>query len=125
MGSSRIQEIDRSLGTLVRRHRQTRGMTLHDLSAELRVTQQQLQKYERGINRMSASRLIQIADALQVDPAHMIAEARAHQGKNTQTRNRPLLALARAATDLPAPLVRRLTALAHDMRAALGSGGAS
>jgi transcriptional regulator with XRE-family HTH domain len=100
-------------------------MTLHDLSAELRVTQQQLQKYERGINRMSASRLIQIADALQVDPAHMIAEARAHQGKNTQTRNRPLLALARAATDLPAPLVRRLTALAHDMRAALGSGGAS
>lgn len=43
-----------------------RGMSQQELGAALDITFQQIQKYEKGTNRISASRLIDICDALDV-----------------------------------------------------------
>lgn len=57
--------IDVHVGNLVRELRIRRGLTQQDLAEALGVSFQQLQKYERGSNRMGASRLVQVAAALQ------------------------------------------------------------
>jgi transcriptional regulator with XRE-family HTH domain len=41
-------------------------MTQTELGAALGLTFQQIQKYERGTNRISASKLVMLADALRV-----------------------------------------------------------
>ncbi len=58
--------IDVNVGSNVRRFRQIAGMSQSSLAGALGVTFQQIQKYERGANRVSASRLQQIADVLNV-----------------------------------------------------------
>jgi transcriptional regulator with XRE-family HTH domain len=46
--------------------RQERGITLHDLAQRLRLSIQQIQKYEAGKDRIAWSRLCEIADAIGV-----------------------------------------------------------
>jgi transcriptional regulator with XRE-family HTH domain len=59
--------IDVMVGTKVRHFRTLRGMSQEKLGEVVGVTFQQVQKYEKGSNRISASRLVQIAQALQID----------------------------------------------------------
>ena len=47
--------IDMSFGKRVRLRRRLHGMSQEQLGAELNVSSQQVQKYERGANRISAS----------------------------------------------------------------------
>lgn len=56
--------IDLFVGGRVRARRQVVGMTQETLAKNLDVSFQQVQKYERGANRISASRLVQIAITL-------------------------------------------------------------
>src|ERR1700761_9669405 len=58
--------IDRQVGVRVRMQRLTRDMSQEQLAAALGLSFQQLQKYEKGVNRVGAGRLQQIADILQV-----------------------------------------------------------
>lgn len=53
--------IDIEVGSSIKAHRLWRGMTQVDLGEALGVTFQQIQKYEKGTNRISASRLAQAA----------------------------------------------------------------
>lgn len=53
--------LDRQIGSRVRLARQLSGMSQEKLGEHLGVTFQQVQKYERGGNRVSASRLLTIA----------------------------------------------------------------
>lgn len=55
---------DIAIGTRIRERRITIGLSQGQLAQMVGVTYQQLHKYERGINRVSAGRLQQIADAL-------------------------------------------------------------
>jgi transcriptional regulator with XRE-family HTH domain len=57
---------DRHVGARVRMRRLMLGMSQETLGAALDVTFQQIQKYEKGTNRIGASRLQQIAHALHV-----------------------------------------------------------
>jgi transcriptional regulator with XRE-family HTH domain len=57
--------IDRKLGQRVRSRRLEIGMSQERLAELLGVTFQQVQKYEKGVNRMASSRLFDIAGALQ------------------------------------------------------------
>ena len=57
---------DRYIGTRVREERVRRGLSQQNLADALGITYQQAHKYERGINRISASRLFQIAQILDV-----------------------------------------------------------
>ncbi len=58
--------IDMHVGKRVRLWRTLLGMSQEQLGAELNITFQQVQKYERGANRISASRLWDISQILDV-----------------------------------------------------------
>lgn len=58
--------IDVHVGRRVRLHRKAMGMSQERLAAGLGLTFQQVQKYERGANRISASKLYEIARIFRV-----------------------------------------------------------
>lgn len=62
--------IDESVGRGIRSRRATLGMTQEKLAEKVGVSFQQIQKYESGVNRVSASRLQAIANALDVQPSY-------------------------------------------------------
>jgi transcriptional regulator with XRE-family HTH domain len=65
MGDERsASAIDRKLGQRVRAYRLEIGMSQEELADRLGITFQQVQKYEKGFNRMAASRLFDIAATL-------------------------------------------------------------
>ncbi len=51
------------------------GLTQEKLAAAVSLTFQQVQKYEKGTNRLSASRLAQFAALLQVEPGYFFEGA--------------------------------------------------
>src|SRR5919205_2624999 len=59
-------QIDRHVGSRVRMRRMLIGMSQEKLGAALGITFQQIQKYEKGTNRIGASRLHQIGRVLGV-----------------------------------------------------------
>jgi transcriptional regulator with XRE-family HTH domain len=61
---------DRNVGARVRVRRLQLGMSQTTLGDALGLTFQQVQKYEKGANRISASRLQQIANTLQVSVSY-------------------------------------------------------
>jgi transcriptional regulator with XRE-family HTH domain len=58
--------VDVTVGSRVRRARLARGLSQGALAVRIGVTFQQVQKYENGSNRISASKLVEIADNLGV-----------------------------------------------------------
>ncbi len=58
--------IDRHVGGRVRMRRMMIGISQEKLGNELKLTFQQVQKYEKGANRIGASRLAHIASILNV-----------------------------------------------------------
>ena len=94
---------DAAIGRTVRALRLDRGLSQSDLGREAGVTFQQLQKYEKGANRVSAARLARIAAALNVPVTAFYrrghgkrAEARADGLPYLQTRGAMRLARAYA-----------------------------
>ena len=63
---------DAALGANVRARRLERGMSQERLAEILGVTFQQVQKYEKGVNRISVSRLVDIAGALETDVSRLL-----------------------------------------------------
>lgn len=63
-------DVDRHIGLKVRARRLEAGLSQERLGLALGVTFQQVQKYEKGSNRMGASRLQQAALALGVPVSH-------------------------------------------------------
>lgn len=63
-GKGGPQPVDIYVGKMIRARRAVLGLSQSDLGKILGVAFQQVQKYEKGGNRVSASRLVDIADAL-------------------------------------------------------------
>jgi transcriptional regulator with XRE-family HTH domain len=59
-----IQEIDQFVGDKIYSIRLAKGLSRQQLAEVIGVTHQQLQKYEKGVNRISVGRLVLIAKAL-------------------------------------------------------------
>ena len=70
---SDIHPVDLHVGQRIRAQRKALGVSQGRLAEALGLTFQQVQKYERGANRVSASKLWDIARALQVDVAHFFS----------------------------------------------------
>lgn len=66
MPRSKERTLDVYIGTRVRMRRLMLHMSQEALSGKLGVTFQQVQKYEKGLNRISASRLFELSQALNV-----------------------------------------------------------
>jgi len=58
-------ELDRALGNAIRLRRRSLNLTQEQLATACGISFQQVQKYENGANRVSFSRLVQIARALE------------------------------------------------------------
>lgn len=57
---------DVEVGQRIRARRMAKGMSQTELGEMLGVTFQQVQKYEKGVNRVGAGRLVRVAEALDV-----------------------------------------------------------
>jgi transcriptional regulator with XRE-family HTH domain len=66
--------VDIAVGARIRLLRKVRGLSQQALAEAAGVTFQQIQKYERGSNRVSASMLARIATALDIPVAEMFGE---------------------------------------------------
>ncbi|MDB5454879.1 MAG: Cro/Cl family transcriptional regulator [Caulobacter sp.] len=62
--------IDLHVGARIRMRRKILGVSQERLAEDLGLTFQQVQKYERGANRVSASKLYEIARSLQTSVAY-------------------------------------------------------
>src|SRR6267378_4357029 len=71
MSTKAPNPVDKYVGSRVRMRRIMLGMSQEKLGEALGLTFQQVQKYEKGTNRVGASRLQQIAEILQVPVAFL------------------------------------------------------
>lgn len=69
-----IELVDQQVGARVRARRKLIGMSQETLATHIGVTFQQVQKYEKGTNRIGSSRLHQIAAALGVPVSALFAD---------------------------------------------------
>lgn len=99
--STRVQDIDRHVGARIRESRIMLGLTQQQLADLIGVTYQQAHKYERGINRVSAGRLYQIARALGVSVGTFFEGLEEPQSKPANTRERMCLELAKNFAQIP------------------------
>ena len=89
-------EIDRHIGVQIRVRRASLGMSQEALAEAIGLTFQQIQKYEKGVNRVSASTLLRIAHALDVELSVLLPKS-----------------LGRQEAKAPPPDAATMTALAH------------
>jgi transcriptional regulator with XRE-family HTH domain len=81
---------DKHVGSRVRMRRMMLGMSQEKLGDALGLTFQQVQKYEKGTNRIGASRLQQISHILQVPVSFFFEGApSAHMGSRGDTGDAP------------------------------------
>src|SRR5947209_20304556 len=73
---------DKHVGARVRMRRMMLGMSQEKLGDSLGLTFQQVQKYEKGTNRIGASRLQQISNILQVPVAFFFEGAPNIEGQS-------------------------------------------
>ena len=112
--------IDIHVGNRVRQRRTLLGLSQEKLAGSLDLTFQQVQKYERGANRIGAGRLFQLARALEVPVTYFFEELDegADQGAacggnavpaqhHDPMQQRETLLLVRAYYAIPDPSVRR------------------
>ncbi len=72
--ASNPNPVDVHVGKRLRQRRTFLGMTQEQLGKALGITFQQVQKYERGTNRVGASRLYDISQVLDVTPQFFFDE---------------------------------------------------
>lgn len=93
--SNRTQNTDRHVGTRIRERRIMLGLTQQQLADLIGVTYQQAHKYERGINRVSAGRLFEIARVLTVPVSYFFEGLDSQVDHPVSPRERMCLELAR------------------------------
>ena len=73
--------VDLYVGSRIRLRRKFLGLSQTDLAEALGLTFQQVQKYERGSNRISASKLFETGKALKAPVAYFFDGYAGHQDK--------------------------------------------
>jgi transcriptional regulator with XRE-family HTH domain len=99
--SSRTQDVDRYVGARIRERRIMLGLTQQQLADLIGVTYQQAHKYERGINRVSAGRLFEVAQVLSVPVNYFFDGLDQENDRAISPRERMCLELARNFAQIP------------------------
>ncbi|MFW2542080.1 helix-turn-helix domain-containing protein [Primorskyibacter sp. 2E107] len=81
--------VDVHVGKRIRHRRWLVGMTQQQLAEQVGIKFQQIQKYETGANRVSASRLWDIADALVVPVSFFFEGIEAEDGETPKNESVP------------------------------------
>ena len=90
-----LRSIERRVGQRIGERRTMLGLTQQQLAELIGVTYQQAHKYERGINRISAGRLFQIARVLGVEMNYFFDKTDANDTVALTDRQRMCLDIAR------------------------------
>lgn len=67
MSRNSIHPVDIYVGNKLRKQRLSKGLSQDELGKKVKITFQQIQKYERGQNRVSSSKLFEFAQILGVN----------------------------------------------------------
>ena len=111
----RPNSTDVHVGESIRAHRLIAGMSQTDLADQLGISFQQVQKYEKGANRVGAGRLPQIAAIFDI-PITALFDTHAHESNGKKPAaaapvslipDRSALRLLGSYTDIPDRRVRR------------------
>lgn len=108
--------IDIHVGSRIRQRRALAGMSLMELAERVGISYQQMQKYETGDNRVSASRLWHIAHLLDVPVSYFFEGLEGRSSMAGPTRgdiltDKEALKLVSAYSQLPKPQRERLLEL--------------
>jgi transcriptional regulator with XRE-family HTH domain len=115
---------DIDVGRRIRAQRLVRGMSQTELATRIGITFQQVQKYEKGVNRVGAGRLTRIAEVLGVPVAFLFGALDNGATASTKSVNAAFafletagaLRLVHAYADIKNPRIRRaLVTLAEQM----------
>ncbi|MFN3230796.1 MAG: helix-turn-helix domain-containing protein [Alphaproteobacteria bacterium] len=112
--------VDIHVGKRLRQRRTFLGMTQEQLGNALGITFQQVQKYERGTNRVGASRLYDISQVLDVTPQFFFDEMEGDKSSGFAERgqapfaadgvmDREIMDLVRAFRQISNPTIRQRT----------------
>lgn len=97
--------MDKTVGRNIRLSRLTRGLSQTELADKLGITFQQIQKYEKGVNRVGAGRLFEIGSILGVPLTSFFEEtaaAASAKGARSPSSGDPLsIRLVQAFSKLP------------------------
>ena len=99
----RAREVDRYVGARIRERRIMLGLTQQEMAELIGVTYQQAHKYERGINRVSAGRLYDISQALNVSVSYFFEQLEDAARFEMTPRQRMSLELARKFNQITNP----------------------
>jgi transcriptional regulator with XRE-family HTH domain len=91
----RATQVDHHVGARIRERRIMLGMTQEQLAREIGITYQQEHKYERGVNRVSASRLYQISQVLRTPVAYFFEGVGGSETRRLSARERLTLEMVR------------------------------
>lgn len=110
-GARHAARIDHQVGDRIRRRRTLLGYTQEQLADALDISYQQIQKYETGANRVSAGRLFQISQRLEV-PITFFFEGLGmdFEDESAAWSNRATIDTVRALNQIPDPGVRAAVA---------------
>ena len=100
-GRKALGDVDRHVGARIRRRRTELGLTQQQLAELVGITYQQLHKYERGVNRITAGRLHAVARALGVEVAYLFEGAGGGGPPEATPEQRRMLELARDFAAIP------------------------
>ena len=70
--AKRIKDIDVEVGKRIQEFRRIRGISQTVIADAIGVTFQQVQKYEKGTNRISVGALVNICKVLKIDPMDIL-----------------------------------------------------
>ena len=98
---ARAEDVDRHVGARVRQRRVMLGLTQQQMADLIGVTYQQAHKYEKGINRVAAGRLYQMARVLGVDIGYFFEGLSENETLHSSPQQRMLLELARNFISIP------------------------
>lgn len=85
-GQRSAMKTDKHIGQRVRMRRMMLGITQESLGDKIGLTFQQVQKYEKGTNRIGAGRLLEIAGILDVEVGYFFDGAPDAPGKSKENR---------------------------------------
>jgi transcriptional regulator with XRE-family HTH domain len=102
-----IHPMDKHIGNQLRLRRAMMGLSQSELAQRVGVTFQQIQKYERGMNSISAHRLYDLAVALDVSPLYFYESWHASPQRIGDSLSTQTMHLARDFMDIPSHEIRK------------------
>lgn len=88
---SRVESVDREIGERIRARRILLGMSQTELASAVHLSYQQIQKYETGKNRVPASKILPIAQALRLPARNLLTEEESGDGMSSEAIDRSSL----------------------------------